>query len=72
MKNKQPKPEHLCTTLLSIGQFAEKMKVTRHSVYYHIKTSKRIIPTLIGMNKDVYIDYSVYKDFDFRAENNPK
>lgn len=73
-KNKEKKPEtlpgaHLCPTLLSIGQFAQKKGVTRGSVYYHINVSKKIIPTYIGMNKDLFIDYESYKDFDFRAEN---
>lgn len=63
------KPEHLRPTLIKPTKFAELKGVKRSAVYYHIHTSHRIIPVLVGADKDLYIDLSQYKDFDFRENN---
>lgn len=57
---------HVLPTLCSVPEFAKLVGQKRQSIYYHIHTSKLITPTLVGMNKDIYIDYPKYKDFDFR------
>lgn len=57
---------HLLPTLCSVGKFAKLVGQKRQSIYYHINTSKLIVPVYIGRDKDIYIDYEQYKDFDFR------
>jgi hypothetical protein len=56
---------HVSRSLITPASFAKKKGVSRHAVYYHIKTSKLIVPTLVGMDKDIYIDWKDYKSFDF-------
>jgi hypothetical protein len=58
-------PRHLSRTLMSLASFAKRKGVSRQSVYYHIKTSKRIVPTLVGMDKDIYVDWKEYQSFEF-------
>jgi predicted DNA-binding protein YlxM (UPF0122 family) len=58
--------KHVSASLVSLSSFAKRKNVTRHAVYYHIKVSGRIIPTLVGMDKDLYIDWKSYKDFEFK------
>jgi predicted DNA-binding protein YlxM (UPF0122 family) len=58
-------PRHVSRTLITLASFAKKKGVSRHAVYYHIKVSKNIIPTYVGMDKDIYLDWKVYGQFEF-------
>jgi hypothetical protein len=59
------KPEWKEPNLSSIPKFAKLKDVSRQSVYGAI-SSGYILPTLIGMDKDMYIDLTKYKDFEFK------
>jgi hypothetical protein len=58
-------PRHVARKLISLTSFAKLKGVSRHAVYYHVNTSKQIIPTLVGMDKDIYIDWKTYENFVF-------
>lgn len=61
---------HREKTLLSVSAFAKKKNVTRQAVWHQIKKLKAIQPVLIGMDKDVYVDWNAYKDFQFNDIKN--
>lgn len=67
------KPNHREKTLLTVPEFAKKIGVNKVSVFRHIKQGF-IIPVMIGMEKNLFIDYSDYRDykFDLRRVNNTK
>lgn len=58
--------KHILRNLCTIPQFAKLVGQKRQSIFYHVHIKKSIVPTYIGMNKDLYIDYDKYKDFEFR------
>lgn len=64
------KTNHREKSLISVSSFATKKNVSRQAVWYQINTVKAIEPIFVGMNRDVYVDWSRYKDFEFNHHKN--
>lgn len=59
------KIDHREKSLISLSDYAKKKNVVRHAIYYHVKTTGKITPVYIGLNKYPFIDWNEYKDFPF-------
>lgn len=55
---------HRETSLIRVSSFGKKKNVSRNAVWMHIKTGL-IETVLIGMDKEVYIDWKQYKNYQF-------
>jgi hypothetical protein len=59
--------DHFLPHLCSVSAFAKMVGLKRQSIYYHIHISKLIAPVFVGRDKDIYIDWNKYRNFDFRT-----
>lgn len=61
-------PVHVQKTIApnhyTVTEFAKKKSVSRTVVYKHIEEGK-IIPDLVGADKVIMIDWTLYKDHEF-------
>ncbi len=64
----KPKKKHLLPELITPAQYAKEMDVARVTVYSHLRDGK-IEVILVGRNKDIYIDFNVYKDHVFELKH---